>query len=114
MNVRSGSVVVSPRGVAAIRLRCGGAACRGRLTLFARALPRVLTARRKPIKLGTARFTIPRGKTRTVRVRLSRRAFNAVKLARRLKVQAVITLSQPGRKATVKRSTIVLRAPRRR
>jgi ABC-type transport system substrate-binding protein len=112
VSVRSGSVVVSMRGVAAIRLRCGGAPCRGRLTLFARTLPRVLTAR-KPIKLGTARFTIPRGKTRTVRVRLSRRAFNAVKLAKRLKVQAVITLSQPGRKATVKRSTIVLRAPRR-
>jgi ABC-type transport system substrate-binding protein len=113
VSVRSGSVVVSTRRVAAIRLRCGGAPCRGRLTLFARLGTRVLTAR-KPIKLGTARFTIPRGKTRTVRVRLSRRAFNAVKLAKRLKAQAVITLLQPGRKATVKRSTIVLRAPRRR
>ena len=82
----------SPRsGVAPIRIRCGGAACRGTLALFARPGTRLLTAR-KPVKLGQARFSIPRAKTKVVRVRLSKRAFKTLKRAKRLRAQAVVTL----------------------
>jgi hypothetical protein len=107
------TVVVTPKGVARIRMRCGGAACRGTLALFAARGARLLTAR-KPVKLGQARFSIPRGKTKTVRVRLSARAMKALRRAKRLKAQAVVTLRQSTGKKTVKRGSISLRAPRPR
>jgi peptide/nickel transport system substrate-binding protein len=109
----SGTVAVSSSGVAPIRIRCGGAACRGSLALFAPAATRGLTAR-KPVKLGQARFSIPRGKTQTVRVRLSARGLKALKRAKRLKAQVVVTLNQSNGRTSVKRSTVVLRAPRGR
>jgi ABC-type transport system substrate-binding protein len=107
------TVVVTPKGVARIRMRCGGAACRGTLALFAARGARLLTAR-KPVKLGQARFSIPRGKTKTVGVRLSARAMKALRRAKRLKAQAVVTLRQSTGKKTVKRGSISLRAPRPR
>jgi hypothetical protein len=73
-----------------------------------------LAKKPKPIKLGAARFSIPRGKTKVVRVRLTRRAFKAVKRAKRLRAQAVVTIVQSSGRKTTKRSTIVLKAPRRR
>jgi hypothetical protein len=106
-------VVVTSKGVARIRMRCGGAACRGTLALFAPRGTRVLAAR-KPVKLGQARFSIPRGKTRTIRVHLRARAMKALRRAKRLKAQAVVTLTQSTGKKTVKRATITLRAPRPR
>jgi hypothetical protein len=106
-------VVVTAKGVARIRMRCGGAACRGTLALFAPRGTRILTAR-KPVKLGQARFSIPRGKTKTVPVRLSARAMRTLKRVKRLKTQAVVTLTQSTGKKTVKRGTITLRAPRAR
>jgi ABC-type transport system substrate-binding protein len=109
----SGTVAVTSNGVAAMRVRCGGAACRGTVGLFAPAGTRLPTAR-KPVKLGLARFSIPRGKTRVVRVKLSARALKALKRAKRLRAQAVVTLVQANGRKTVKRSTVVLRAPRRR
>jgi hypothetical protein len=83
------------------------------VALFAPAATRGLTAR-KPVKLGQARFSIPRGKTKVVRIKLSARAFKALKRAKRLKAQAVVTLVQANGHKTVKRSSIVLKAPRGR
>jgi hypothetical protein len=111
--VVSGTVVVSSSGVAPIRVRCRGAACRGNVALFALAGTRGLTAR-KPVKLGQARFAIARSKTTTVRVRLTARGFKALKRAKRLKAQVVITLAQSNGRTSVKRGAIVLRAPRGR
>jgi ABC-type transport system substrate-binding protein len=108
----SGVVVVTPAGVAPLRVRCGGAACSGTVGLFAPA-PRVPAAR-KPVKLGQARFSIPRGKTKVVRVRLSSRGLKALKRAKRLKVQVVVTLVQSDGRRSVKRTTLVLKAPRGR
>jgi len=69
---------------------------------------------RKPVKLGQARFSIARGKTQIVRVRLSARGLKALKRAKRLKAQVVITLAQSNGRTNVKRSAIALRAPRGR
>jgi peptide/nickel transport system substrate-binding protein len=107
-----GTVAVTSSGAAPIPVRCGGAACRGTVALFAPAGTRGLTAR-KPVKLGQARFSIPRGRTKVVRVRLSGRALKALKRAGRLKARAVLTLRQSTGRTTTRRSTIVLRAPRR-
>jgi peptide/nickel transport system substrate-binding protein len=109
----SGTVAVSPAGVAPVGVRCGGAPCRGTVALFAPAGTRGLTAR-KPVKLGQAQFSIPRGKTKVVRVRLSSRGLKALKRAKRLKVQAVVTLVQSDGRRSVKRTALVLKAPRGR
>jgi peptide/nickel transport system substrate-binding protein len=112
-SVAAGAVAVSSTGVAPVRVRCGGAACKGTVALFAPAGTRGLAAR-KPVKIGQTRFTIPRGKTKVVRVRLTARAFRALKKAKRLRAQAVVTLVQANGRKTTKRSTVVLKAPRRR
>jgi ABC-type transport system substrate-binding protein len=109
----SRTVAVTSRGIVPLRIRCGGATCRGNVALFAPAGTRGLTARR-PVKLGQARFSIARGKTKTVRVPLSARGFKALKRAKRLKAQVVVTLVQANRRKSIKRSTVVLKAPRRR
>jgi ABC-type transport system substrate-binding protein len=113
VSLRSRVVAVTRRGIARLRIRCAGAACRGTVALFARPGTRILT-KRKPVKLGQARFSIPRGKTKTVPVRLSAKAMRALKRVKRLKAQAVVTLTQSTGKKTVKRGTITLRAPRTR
>jgi ABC-type transport system substrate-binding protein len=105
--IAAGTVVVSSNGVAPIRVRCGGARCRGSVVLFA-SVPAQSLAPRK-LRLGSARFSIPAGRTATVRVRLNRPGLKRLKQAKRLKVQAVVTV---GKKVT--RRTIMLRAPRRR
>jgi ABC-type transport system substrate-binding protein len=113
VSLRSRVVVVTRKGIARLRIRCAGAVCRGTVALFSRPGTRLLTAR-KPVKLGQARLSIPRGKTKTVPVRLSARAMRTLKRVKRLKTQAVVTLTQSTGKKTVKRGTITLRAPRAR
>jgi ABC-type transport system substrate-binding protein len=109
----SRSVMVSTKGVAPIRIRCRGAACRGTVALYAPAASlRVLTAR-KPVKVGQSRFSIPRGKTKVVRVRLARRALKVVRRAGRLKVQAVLRIRQATGRTTVKRAPLILRRAKR-
>jgi ABC-type transport system substrate-binding protein len=109
----SGSVIVSAKGVAPIRIRCRGAACRGTVALYAPAASlRVLTAR-KPVKVGQSRFSIPRGKTKVVRVRLVKRALNVVRRMGRLKVQAVVRIRQANGRTTVKRASLILRRAKR-
>jgi ABC-type transport system substrate-binding protein len=106
----AGSIVTVTRsGVARIRIRCAGAACRGKVVLSAPAGTRGLTAR-KPVKLGQASFSIARGRAKTVPVRLTARARKAVRRVGRLKAQAVVTLRQSSGRRTVKRWRIVLRS----
>ena len=84
------------RGVARVRLRCAGAAtCRGKLTL-----------RRGSKALGSSRFAIPAGKTRTVKVRLNRAGRRALKRARKVKATAVVTTTGG---ATARRSLTLRR-----
>ena len=86
----------SKRGVARVRLRCAGAAtCRGKLTL-----------RRGSKALGSSRFAIPAGKTRTVKVRLNRAGRRALKRARKVKATAVVTTTGG---ATARRSLTLRR-----
>ena len=58
------------------------------------------------VRLGRARFGIPGGESRTLRVRLSRQARRALRSVRRLRVTIVVTPSGPG---AVRRSVTLLR-----
>jgi hypothetical protein len=73
--------------------------CKGRVTLTARNLPRLSTAKVRTTKLGSARFRIAPGKTNSVQVKLSRairRRLNHVPRKRlgRLKVVAIATIGK--------------------
>ena len=103
------------QGRVAMRVSCPEAAvpCLGRLRLRTRDPVRVRRGVKRRVTLGTRRFTVPAGTTRTVRVRLDRRA---IKLARRLgkvRVRAIV-LPRKG-SAPLDTARAVLRAkPRRR
>jgi ABC-type transport system substrate-binding protein len=103
----SSAVKVSAGGVAPIPIRCAGAPCRGTVVLFAPTAGQKLATSK--LRLGSARFSIPAGRTATVRVKLSSRGLKLLRKAKRLRVQAVVTV---GKK--VSRRTIALRAPRGR
>jgi uncharacterized protein YkwD len=94
-------VKMAADGSVGIRVRCraAGAACLGRLSLS--------TAGR--MKLGSVRFRLRPGQTRTVRVQLSRTGRRLLTKRERLRTRAIATLR--GRATT---RTITLRAPKRR
>jgi hypothetical protein len=93
-SIASSSVRVSKRGVASIRLRCRQTErCKGRLSLR---------------KMGSKSFSIRGGKRKTVKIKLSRKNFRALRRRKRMKVRAT---AKVGDQRT--RRTITLRAPRR-
>jgi hypothetical protein len=102
--VASGSVAVSRSGIASIPVRCAGDVCRGSVSLFAAAGTQRLKARK--LRLGSSRFSIPAGRTRTVKVKLNAVGMRLLRRTGRLKAQAVVTVGK-----TAKRRTITLRAP---
>jgi Regulator of chromosome condensation (RCC1) repeat len=96
--VVSHSVVVTPAGVAAVRLRCGsGMRCDGRLTL---------ASGRKSI--GSRSFSIAAGATRAIDVTLNAKALEALALAKRLSVRATIAYRQASGDTTTGTWTITL------
>ncbi|HEU6444896.1 MAG TPA: Ig-like domain-containing protein, partial [Gaiellaceae bacterium] len=97
------SVTVTRTRIAAIKLRCGsGARCVGTLALY-----------RRQLKLGTAGFSIPAGRTATVRVKLTARGYKLLVRSRRLAVTARMTYRQPSGGTTKASRTITLIAPKR-
>lgn len=79
---------MSKKGVVSVRMRCpsrtpGG--CKGTLTLIS-AKP-IAAAKKKRLKLGTARFTVAADKTKKVGIRLSKKAKRAMRRRRSLKAR---------------------------
>jgi hypothetical protein len=103
-----------------VKLRCPPAAvvrCRGRLSLTAKV--KVRRKGKKPktktIKLGSARFDIAAGKTKTVRIKLSKSRRRLLARSKRLKgsLSASATDNRGG-KAKVKKGTLGVKAPKRK
>ena len=97
------AVRATSKGVVSIRVRCTGAACGGTLTLKAKIA-------RKTVTLGSKRFTIPAGTTKTLAIKLSRTNLAKLKKAGKVRATATVRLTTGGTTAT---ATIVVRAPRR-
>jgi hypothetical protein len=103
------------RGVVRVRLRCPSgepAGClAGRLRL--KSAKRVQVAVRRIVRLGSKRFSIPSGRSKVVRIRLSRRNRALVRRRGRLRVRArASAIDQAGnRRATT--ATFLLLPPRR-
>lgn len=117
LRIRSSSVRLTRRGVAALRLSCPASrrtACAGRLALRAR-----LAVRQRPRKLRTVRladkaFVIARGRTVLVNVRVTRSGRRLVARRRTLRVRAGATERDRAGRATTVTRTITLRAPKPR
>ncbi len=127
----SGAIAIAPRSVAfaariarvkrgraLLRLRCrGGGRCRGVVRLIARGGVRRVVERNgrrrvvrrtKRVLIGWARFAIPAGRTKVIRVRLNRRGRALLRRARRHRLKVRLT----GR--DVRHRTVVLKEMRRK
>jgi hypothetical protein len=112
VSIAKKSVKVTKKGIAPIKLRCApGKACKGRLSMrSATALRSVFASKARKVKLGSKSFSIAAGKTKTVKVKLTKTGKRVVfKYGR---VAARLTLKPAGKKA--RHSSVTLRAPRRR
>jgi hypothetical protein len=99
------------KGRVSVKLRCPPAAvvrCRGRLSL-------TVKVKRKTVKLGSASFNIVTGKTKTVRIKLSKSKRRLLARSKRLKgsLSASATDGRGG-KAKVKKGKLGVKAPKRK
>jgi iron transport multicopper oxidase len=106
-------LIVSPSGLASVRVGCpvGQAGCAGTVTL--RTLDAVRRAtKRHPaamLTLASGRFTLAAGKTIVVKLRLSARARALLVRARVLRARATIITDEPGLARFVKQAIVTLR-----
>jgi hypothetical protein len=117
--VKGGSVRLTKRGVAAVRLTCPATELSGPCdgTLVLRTANKLLApaAKRKRLRLGRTAFSIAAGKSRKVKVRLSKR--NRRLVARRGRVKIVATADvhdRAGNRVKVSRKLTLLRPKRKR
>jgi len=68
--------------------------------------------KRHKVSLGSVRFSLKAGKTKTVVLKLTKASRKLLVAKRRLKVQMTITLTGPTTRRTVLRRTLTLKAPR--
>lgn len=97
-----------------LRVRCmGDQPCAGTTTVH--ELRRTALQRRrasKPARWGRRRFSIPAGRSRTVRITLTRGGRAALRRRGRVRVTATTALRSGGERVTIQRA-VTLRAPRR-
>jgi hypothetical protein len=110
------AVKISKRGYASVALNCsGGRDCAGRVILATSKPVRYSALRRRRIvRLGSAKFSIPATRTRRVRVKISKRKVRLVRKLRRLSTDVIVRDFDRAGRARVSTRTIVLRAPRTR
>jgi hypothetical protein len=107
-------VPVTRRGLARMRLRCTRAVpdnCKGTVTL---QLPssdaNASTRRRRSLVLGSARFSVRRGRLATVGVRLSRNGRRRLLRRRRIRCQVSVAMPRADGAVTTVQSTVTLEA----
>jgi hypothetical protein len=108
------AVKISKRGYATVALNCAGARnCAGRVILATSKPIRYSAVRRRRIvRLGSAKFSIPATRTRRVRIRISKPKVRLVRKLRRVPADVIVRdLDRSGR-ARVSTRTIVLKAPK--
>lgn len=110
--IASAAVRATRSGVVRIKLRCSahGEDCEGRLSLQkARSRKRAARAR----NLGASSFLVPAGRTKAVRVKLTRSALRSLRGRKRVRVGATASVQGGVGPASVASRTIAIRAPKR-
>ncbi|MDQ2622902.1 MAG: DUF11 domain-containing protein [Actinomycetota bacterium] len=108
VRILAGRTSTTRSGVVTVWLSCPKAApsrCRGNLTLKTAGKVRVSKRKKAKLNLGKARFAVAPGRNSPVRITLRKAGRKALKLNRKVRVQAVAT--NPGLKAS--RTRIVIR-----
>jgi len=113
------AVTLTRRGVAAVALTCPGdevsGPCQGRLRLRTiRRFERPRGAVAKRIRLGSKRFRIPAGRTRKVRIKLSKANRRLLTARRRLRVGATAAVHDQAGNSRTAKGRFKLRARARR
>jgi hypothetical protein len=106
------AVKVSRRGIVFVALNCSGSRdCAG--TVILTTSKRVRYAKRKRVvRLASRKFEIAAGRTRKVRVRISRRKMRLLRRLRRVSTDVTVRDRDRAGRARVGTRTILLRAPR--
>lgn len=108
------AVKISKRRYATVALNCaGGRACAGRVILAtSKPIRYSAVQRRRIVRLGSAKFSIPATRTRRVRIRISKAKIKLVRKLRRVPADVIVRdLDRAGR-ARVSTRTILLKAPK--
>jgi hypothetical protein len=106
------AVKVSRRGIVSVALNCSGSRdCAG--TVILTTSKRVRYAKRKRVvRLASRKFQIDAGRTKKVRVRISRRKMRLLRRLRRVSTDVTVRDRDRAGRARVGTRTIVLKAPR--
>src|SRR5439155_5030268 len=100
-SLSTSSVKMSSGGVVSLKVRCLSkrTRCKGRLSLVTASA--VSTSKRRKVKIGSKSFSIPAGKSRAVKVKLSRKGKSLVRSKRHLKVSATLKVGSKTHRKTI-------------
>jgi hypothetical protein len=106
-------VKVSRRGFLSVALNCSGSReCAGRVILATSKRVRYSAKRKKVVRLASRKFQIAAGRTKKVRVRISRRKMRLLRRLRRVSTDVTVRDRDRAGRARVGTRTIILKAPR--
>jgi hypothetical protein len=100
-SLSTSSVRMSSGGVVSLKVRCLSkrSRCKGRLSLVTASA--VSTSKRRKVALGSKSFSIPAGKSRAVKVKLSRKGKSLVRSKKRLKVRVTVKVGSKSHRKTI-------------
>jgi Ca2+-binding RTX toxin-like protein len=110
-SIRTKSVTMSRQGVARLRVTCL-ASVKGMLTLQTAGAYKAAKTKKK-VRLGRKKFSLKAGRSKTVNVKLSKKARRIVKRNKKLRVRATISAKRAAKaKATKRAKTLMIKAPK--
>jgi Ca2+-binding RTX toxin-like protein len=116
-SVRTKSVTMSKRGVARVRLTCL-ASVKGTVTLRTTGAYKAVkksAKTKKKVKLGSKKFSLKAGRSKTVKVKLSKKGRQLVQRNRKLRVRATISAKRTSKaKATKRAKNLTIKAPKKK
>jgi Ca2+-binding RTX toxin-like protein len=111
--VRNGSLTMTRSGRVKLRISCPVAA-KGTLTLQTAGAYKAAKKTRKKVKLGRKSFSLKAGKSKTLSVKLTKKARRLVKRNKRLHARAIVSVKKKaGAKASKSSKTLTIKAPKK-
>jgi Ca2+-binding RTX toxin-like protein len=113
-SVRARSATMSRKGVVRLRVTCL-ASVKATLTLQTAGAYKAAKKTRKKVKLGRKKFSLKAGRSKTVKVKLSKKARRLVKRNKKLRAKATISAKRAATaKATKRSKKLMIKAPKKK
>lgn len=113
-SVRSKSLTMSGKGTVGVRITCPVTG-KGTLTLATTGAYKAAKKTRKKVSLGRKSFKLKAGKSKTIKVKLSKKARRLVKKNKRLKTRATVSVKPASAsKASKRAKTLTIKAPKKK